>query len=516
MHENKNKPKNEWTIIFLIYADLRDEVNKNDSEGKTVSPLNKNRRELRMLFNEIRITCKHPLVDIFVLYNVIRPYKYNPAAIIKDTHPDFTWIFKLTNEQKPNGSYKLKQAMQGVSTFLLAQKTDKLSEIIQMINLNYPSHKKMLITWDHGSFFGINRIRLEQLILTSINLAKREEIYFFKHNGSTLSLAPSRNYYTRYWENENIYNLKNYIKKSNNRVFLIKKNLLAGDVNIFDNQSSAEAGFEILTNEELNKIIKNGFGGEQLNLLLMMNCFAQNTCTGFALKDSVKTLTAPEGIIDEPGYFYAWFLSYINNNPEACETDVSSEIIKSLEVLKILNNQFAKEIDTWGVFTINHKPYDVLIKFINVLSIYLLRQIEIDDSTGETFFFTQLRESREESFGFDQVFRKSNFVVDLKEFLFLLDKRINSFHSRFFYHTIKKIENDMVINKYIGNNIYSTRLNNSSPAPAGIAIFFPLNKFDVFTTNEEREFIEKTIAESDFIKNTKWDTFINEYLRKII
>ena len=133
--------KIEWKIIFLIYADFFEpDTEKIRSEAKI-------QRELRALFSDIKNT---PMNDGCEIYTVINSIRYKDKE-----KSNQTFIYKSVKNQAgtPNEFFKIVT----LSLDHSLQRKESLSSILKLIDDLAPSEKVFLITWDHGSVFGINK-----------------------------------------------------------------------------------------------------------------------------------------------------------------------------------------------------------------------------------------------------------------------------------------------------------------------------------------------------------------------
>lgn len=136
---------------------------------------------------------------------------------------------------------------------------------------------------------------------------------------------------------------------------------------------------EILKNGELAQVISKWLGcrkNKKVGVLLMMNCWMMNLHTMYSLRDTVKYLVAPEGGIDSPGYHYAGILESIYRHsplpigPEelagrCIDFSHDDELVRRAA---ILNPEFKNTVDFRAIFAMRldfdgePSPFDKLIK----------------------------------------------------------------------------------------------------------------------------------------------------------
>jgi hypothetical protein len=140
--------QNEWTIIFLIYADFRkDERDTNDTDLK---------KELTRLKNELKKCELDDRMKILIVENIVSPNA-------KDKRFDKTVVSTVARAASENQN-EIKE-LETIDTPFVAQKKDGLINIFKKIHNNSYSQtsysqttrasRYFLITWDHGSAFGI-------------------------------------------------------------------------------------------------------------------------------------------------------------------------------------------------------------------------------------------------------------------------------------------------------------------------------------------------------------------------
>jgi hypothetical protein len=137
----------EWTIIILIYADFRE-----DKNGKINNDL---RREYKRLIEDLEnCSLSHSFV-ILLIENIIMPDKN--GRIISDT----TLLRKVTADK--NSKINKIEEVEKFPTPQMLEKHLQLGQLFKRIHNNYyfskigetKGKRYFLITWDHGSAFGI-------------------------------------------------------------------------------------------------------------------------------------------------------------------------------------------------------------------------------------------------------------------------------------------------------------------------------------------------------------------------
>lgn len=224
----------------------------------------------------------------------------------------------------------------------------------------------LLITWDHGSAFGIFRdnppgsisntmspvdeekdlerftylkIFWQKALETDKNFAdsvkcQKENIISLKQGHTVYNLNVDNNlhysFYKTAFEDRNAKKYFSVARGRNTKPFLIcdpgfftKEPALS----FFESRHEAKEEIlklsrvsmqgqmpEILRNDELAGAIQRWAGdGKKIGVLLMMNCWMMNLHTMYTMKDCVKCLVAPQGDIGIPGYNIRDILRYLND-----------------------------------------------------------------------------------------------------------------------------------------------------------------------------------------------------------
>jgi hypothetical protein len=323
-----------------------------------------------------------------------------------------------------------------------------LGEILRLLKAHAPAEHYLLFTWGHGSIFGIYK------------------------NESTAGLCGEP----------------------------VPSNIHAGQFR------------DMLTNEDLASAIATGFDDGPLDILLMINCFAQNTITQFALKGKVKYLVAPQSHMGIPGYHYKEILAAIfaGNTPD----DVARVCLTGIHSNALRFPQFRDRMDTWSVFAFNlqEEKVDRLFDFISRLGTFLQQKLA---QNPNSFPSTVLDDARARLYQFDGDnvnTQLSNFMIDLRNLLFFLKKKDDGFVPFYLEHeTI--VEEISVSLPYIGSNCYSGGHSNNKE-PSGISVYFPRDKQSmVEDDNTFPVFVDdNAVPRSLFFEKVRWYQFLQQVL----
>ena len=441
----------EWTIIFLIYADLR--LQQNEPERTKIE------RELRFLFSDIKNCELESHSQIYIVYNIIKKYRN------KDEDIDNTYLIGVEKKRSAPRSKNRLKIERKFCTDDIVRKPDILGEIFKLINNKFSSDKKLLITWDHGSSFGI---------FPKTNANSSNQQYVFYANPA----------YTRPWDKS--------INSNNNIV-------------------EAQAVLDILSNEELAKAIKIGFEGK-LDVLLMMNCIVQSLHTGYALKNSVHYLVAPETGIDEPGYNYIAIINYIMRQLKTTTESVARFAVSSIAFNDRCNETYKKNIAQWSVFCIDLSQYESLTRLIDKVASFILNEIK---KRGDKFKENVIS-SRNNCFRFD--LGDNYCLIDTETWLWKLVQNIMLRDLIFYYDEFLFLKSLLIKEKFIGINVYSDFESfpgewQENKSPSGFAIYYPFDSDSVENDIYFLTFVTPNAKErSIFFEETHWYIYLEEIL----
>lgn len=247
-----------------------------------------------------------------------------------------------------------------------------------------------------------------------------------------------------------------------------------------------------LTMDELAFAIKNAFGDQKIDLMVMMNCYMQFMDAGYALRERVKYLVAPQTFMDFDGYNYTFFFRKLKEQPDLSSLKLAKIIVRSFETKlypDYLDGVLARS--TTAIFANDLTYYSTLADYIDELSRAMGKQlvdqrlellmarsntIPVNGNTHSIDLFNLLR-------NLQKVFGKK-WETGLISRLFLLRKQ-------------------MVVEKFVGS-AYADGVETASPS--GLSVFFPVRlqplvntvKLDVFN-------------ESSFTKERNWNKFVLQF-----
>ena len=346
METPSNGQGNKWVIVFLIYADFTTseklpmiddmKIMVNSMLGDIITtPINNNQTRMFVILNSIKYVFDdhHTQIENRAAFFTVRCQANGKQNHISECH-------LVGPDKKGNDT-------------LILQKSDQLAYVLEQTGVQ-DDEEVFLITWDHGSAFGIFR---KQTPTLSKSVVRKEidqgsfqypfiELFWKaikkqdKKTDNFLGRKPIENAFTTIQighslvkmknSSENIKRLRFFANKENEfiyddnagRIRFFNQNNDRGDLmntkthsafsnkkipilsdGVLKNEIIVEPqAAEILTNRELDEALKKWLNGKKVGVLLMSNCWMMNLHTMYALKDSVRCLVAPQGNIDIPGY----------------------------------------------------------------------------------------------------------------------------------------------------------------------------------------------------------------------
>ncbi|MCU7549842.1 clostripain-related cysteine peptidase [Chitinophagaceae bacterium LB-8] len=485
-----------WVIVFLIYADFR--IDK-------TFPMNEEMKiELDLMLREILTT---PIntgnARLYVILNGIK-YKVQESQGVQIENR--TLLYEIINpERKSINQFGCFQIIEnivyepGKPNPNNVQNPEKLKRILEKIKV-MEKEEVVLITWDHGSAFGIFREEIskppttirkpiyqeldnypylkafwerameERSFSDTINKERENRGDIIIQSGYDLfklSLKEdTQNIFANLLYNIEIDNFievkKNEMEPSklvfNKEKYFRSNGLERHDFNIEEmNQEFLleENVTEILKNDELAESLSDWLGNKKVGVLLMMNCWMMNLHTMYSLRKSVQCLIAPQGNIAIPGYNYRGILRYLYKPLSPFRTNQALAI----KCVKTCENKYAKKreekihkkltqvhekIDSWKIIAIDlQKEQDE--QFLFDKQITLLKCIveslisEINSASEFKYMFKYIR-----SVSFDYTSGKSRMIDIINWLLSIRHSDLNSFPSKLtatIKHEIMKLKN---------------------------------------------------------------------------
>lgn len=469
--------QHEWAVFFLIYADLQNTKFNNLDINEFKKPFASESEELKRLFNDILTSPVSSRSDIYIIYNEV-----NKFPGLKDA----TYLFKVINGRKGKSLKKIIK----IDSSDFIQKPKGIINLLKKVDIA-KYRKKMVITWDHGSIFGVFKKEVRPHDLGYEKVSVKTKSIYLKRNPPYITAS---------------------VSKLKNRVPVIIhpcQKIPSPTVKIRD----------ILTNEELADIIKKGIG--KADILIMYNCGMMNLNTAFALhvKKSVDFFIAPQGGIDPPSYNFKEILKNVCTDPLISPFQLSRVCINTLNKLRLQRDTaYMEAISSWSIICLNLNYLQNVITLINKLSKKLIAIIREGSSTPERRNTVQaLRDIRESLFPFDATTQSSMYMVDLRALLHKLSIS-EMFSSQFtdMYESLEKNIQRLLVDKFVGHKLYTSirgKPYSDNIEPSGLSLFFPRNEADLVLEIFNTFIAENAKLRSVFFSKTMWPGFICRFMK---
>ncbi len=283
---------------------------------------------------------------------------------------------------------------------------------------------------------------------------------------------------------------------------------------------------EILRNNELSNSIKCWLArnkeNKKVGVLLMMNCWMMNLHTMYSLKDTVECLVAPQGDIAIPGYNYRDILRYIykpksyyrtnQKLAKKCVLTCENKLAKKRadKIYKKLNNDHLK-IDSWKIIAV-----DLQKKDNNGLSLFL-NQINLLKSIIDILNTTLKNQNSEELkcmltyirfVSFDYTNLHSR-MIDIINWLITI---VNAANYNFFLPFPPEAKTP--ISKLIDITVKTKNKSNLILAISKGELIFDRVKWVISLkpTGYSLFFPQRILTDANLIDNFQNDVFLNEFL----
>lgn len=266
--------------------------------------------------------------------------------------------------------------------------------------------------------------------------------------------------------------------------------------------------YDALTGTKLQMVLKKAFPVKKADLLVMVNCNINLFDFGYALKDNLKYLVAPESDIELTGYNYKEIFAAINKCPKISARKLAKFFVTSYKNKEYNHSEVLLKkaaLTNKGIFCNSLVHYGRYANLLDSLALHLTTLLKTNPQTIE-----QIKKTRSQA----QEVAGSNhsLMIDFHAFLsalkqnFPIDKKIQSIY-RIHYRLLKNI----VVAKYV-----NTETKSHSSLLNGFSICFPKDK-DVFIEDSfYLDYIKQNTEYATlFSKHHIWDNFLEEYYSKL-
>jgi hypothetical protein len=397
-----------------------------------------------------------------------------------------------------------------------------LKEVFGYIKSKYESKKTLVITWDHGSVFGINMDR-------GFESTKKNELIEYRNSklfkcvnqevwtGNFLSnISDSNKLSDKKLKYELEKNRKKRIKL--NKEKLERERLKERKLGLYNKKLFKKNTkiVDLLTNDELGYAITEGFGKNEVDVLIMLNCIMQNIFTCFSLKDCVHYLVAPQTLIVEPGYNFERIAKMLNREELIDGRLVAEFAIESMKD-KYTECNYQSYYETQATFAIDLKLYDNFIckfnRYTDLVTQLIERLRKSDDKKKADKILSAIQDSSNHCFDHDGL-DLSYSMCDLIGWLdFLENLKIHPIFKRMkdelklLYST-----NGLIVKSAIGNRIYGDSKcweNKKKIEPSGLSIYIPTLKPLPAYQTDVGFILFNAKYRPIFLRDTNWMNFLN-------
>lgn len=456
-----------WNVIFLIYAEISD----NSTPGSDDSDV------------ALQIKALEALLTQTALYDPLRLFYIKNTVVVKDNtvHSDQTVIFEVIRDtvESVNSFEPLKTF--SVQDFV--QKEQCVERAFQLVEDQTGPRQTLLITWDHGSAFGIFKKTVQDPSHDSHDFFSEKYTIIERQKGNG---------------REDLLIIRNKP---------VKANFFSQEMDLIDSSDPAadEPTFmDILSNDRLAKAITNGFSAKRVEALLMYNCDMQNIHTAYSLRNCVDCLIAPETTIASPGYDYRSIIEFIGQNTVL---EITGAMI-GVQAVRTLQSYYEKSgdpetLNRYAIFAVSLEHYgDVIIDYMSAVVRYLMKRMNDDIFAGN------IKAALCKCYNFGE-----GFNYHLVDFLYFM-KKLAQIEQEMqpWYIYLQTALDSVIISRLDGDDLYpagGSTQKAENAALGGFTIYFtdaPLNAKDAVV----REFVlPNSPFSSKVIQAIGWKRFLD-------
>jgi hypothetical protein len=441
--------KFKWTAIFLI---------KGAAD---------NLRAFTQMLDQLATTNLSPDVAVVLCINIraeIAPTTLPLATVLgpNDTlirKPGWTTLF-CNLESVADGNNIFNPICES-REFRMDKEEDITVFFKQRVLSQFAAERYILFTWDHGQPFGI----------------------FPDTNQNSVVRSPLENLHLNAFH------------------FLQQKQLETERLVRAAAPMPADDALPMLTATELKQAIQWAFDGQNLDVLVMSNCFLQFFDTGYELSRCTDYLVTFETIM----YFNNSF-----NYKNILQAMADNSAMTPETLSKIIVNDFA------ATFPDNAESRDEVALFANDLSWYPALARMIDRLAG--MLTAAIPDHREKIF---RAASKCEYISPGIPMFCLLDFRnlvVNFYHEmpelipEKFFNTLIAMMDQVVVSSFIGKEFLEAG-NLPGVNPSGFSIYFPIFSEDYRTSFLDNFMTESSLSPTEFIQHFGWDQFIKSYIQ---
>ena len=483
----KDKIKYRWTVFFLIRAvdDSIEEAKEMIDELKSVR-----------MTQDIAVILCHNIREKKLIYI---DQSYEPDRESKQD--DLTTVFyelkranNKKNESKSNLSFVDKMKDFDI------RREDHVNDFFRDRILEYHKAKKyILFTWDHGAPFAV--FTDSDPIITHVrgvtSMSEVETLNPIRRKKLTVKNIGPENLSRFIFSREFLF-IKDELKSQ--KALKKFKDAFRND----DEEKSSK--LKMLTMVELGRAINTAFSGRKIDVVIMMNCFANTFDTGYELRNSVKFLVAPETLIYFNGYNYRSIFNLLSRKKRVTPWEVCSHVITSFRKKDNYPDPQTEAEAKFNVafFASKLEAYFSMGKVIDAISTNLI--LHLDEK------FDRIKACRDR---FRKIKDSSLYhIIDYSTFIKFLEIETNKRWSTSLIKRYRRVLKRLIVKQYVGMN-FRQESPDSITSPSGFSVYFP-KEFGEYNGEFQRLFQEEISEHAgDFIKKFSWDNFILNYYAKL-
>ncbi|MEX6690038.1 clostripain-related cysteine peptidase [Danxiaibacter flavus] len=327
--DNTTNP--EWLIIILVYNHkYLDQLN-----GPTAGfiPMECQKNHLFNAFEDIKYNNNYKVV---LVENRLEFFEENKQIKVRE-------VINIVNKDPS----RLDTVARHIPSDGDMTSSAKLSKLLKDIKSKVTAKKHALITFGHGSIFGINLISSPNYSLQPVYNRLVDLSFCNQQPKSKDQPTPTKvNILDKIDVNQYFVNNAATPEHFFNNDGSLKKELIGSREKILEEIDKDI----ILSNRDIAETIKDVYG--KLDLLVMFNCLMQSVFTQFELKDCVDYFVAPVSGISHPGFNYRGIFEAL----KAAQPPVGTQDLAMLFLSTIKDEKdkyykkFQKDIDgTWKI-----------------------------------------------------------------------------------------------------------------------------------------------------------------------
>ncbi len=329
--------KKKWVIAFYAYnSAVYDELVMEDNYGKLPKGYIPMEQQILALMQQLSLTNYDVDIQI-VCFCANISYDIDFPKGKRTKEDIFAYTYEKGDELNKNGNLILDKKFINREGAMTSKSS--ISSTFSYLDFKYDYENIIIITYGHGSMFGVNYYSEKQMAKLINNMSSCNSEFLESHPIYSLNFDTVSEVFNQMLIKENTPIKKYYYK--------LGKFLL----NYFDKikgykKESYEEVLEMtmLSNIELKKAIKERFKKKKVNILAMYNCYMQNIYSQVEFSSSVDEFVGASSGICLPGFNYNQIISNLIKNKSATNKEVANWFLSTIDASWKTGNE--EKIDT--------------------------------------------------------------------------------------------------------------------------------------------------------------------------